>query len=123
MGDQVDFVFDDNDALFDDANTLFRELRQGQDEPYKSILGEAIPGNNERLKPLQVADLLAARAKDYCLNPIEETEQLLRAIAGHGERNATKHFKRDDLEKFAADLAAAPCYQELRELRQRQLSN
>jgi hypothetical protein len=120
-GDQIDFVFDDNDALFDDANRLFRELRKGQDEPYRSIIGDAIPGNDQTLKPLQVADLFAARVKDYCVNPTEESTRLLRTISGRGDRNATKHLKRSDLQSFALDLAATPGTKELRELKRKHL--
>jgi hypothetical protein len=111
VGDQVDFVFDDNDALFDDANKLRRELRTTLNEPYRSLLGEVIPGDNEKLKPLQVADLLAARLKDHCVDPKNiALETLLREITGKGDKNATRHLSRSEVEAFAAELATKPGY-------------
>jgi hypothetical protein len=104
-GDQVDFVFDHNDALFDDASALLRELRKTMEEPYRSMLGDAIPGDDKKLKPLQAADFLAARVKDCFTNTNDKTLlESLRFVAGKGDRNITVKTRLQDLERFANNL-------------------
>lgn len=106
--EQIDFVFDCNDALFRDADKMLRELKKGLPEPYASTLGTALPGNNERIMPLQAADLLAARIKDHCMNPGDiECERLARKTAGTGVRNITVHAKQPLLAAFARRLSKA----------------
>ena len=91
VGDIVDFVFDDNDALFDDANKMFRELKRTQAEPYRGMIGDAIPGNDKRLYPLQAADLFAGRMKDYCMEPVNKSKKdLVYTVSGRGDSNVTK---------------------------------
>jgi Protein of unknown function (DUF3800) len=104
-GDIVDFVFDRNDPLFDAANAMFRELRHSFDDTrWRATLGDVIPANDEVLIPLQAADLLAGRLKDYCEAPTSDSARAVLAVSGTGDRNITRHITRARLDNFAKSL-------------------
>jgi hypothetical protein len=107
-GDVVDFVFDRNDPLFDAANQMFRELRNSmKEESWRSTLGDVASGNDERLGPLQAADLLAGRLKDYCGNPKDPKLRTdLLAVSGVDRNNVTRHIRSAKLEQLAHSLQA-----------------
>ncbi len=111
VGDVVDFVFDRNDPLFDAANEMLRAIRVrpldqfGLREPLLTMLGDAIHANDETLVPLQAADLLAARVKDYRDNPSDRiVESAVLAASGAADHNVTLYVKKPKLERPARAL-------------------
>lgn len=104
-GDVVDFVFDRNDPLFDSVNAMFRELRQTLSvQGWSETLGDVIQGSPQRTIPLQIADLMAARLKDYCTSRTTEDKNSLLAVSGAGDNNITRHITRSRLEGLATHL-------------------
>jgi len=112
-GETVDFVFDQNDPLFDAANAMLRELRTTiKPKGWKEALGSAIPGDDEKILPLQAADLVAGRLRDHCAaSKDKQIYANLTAVTGIGERNITWHTRvhtlrelADGLKKGKADL-------------------
>jgi len=96
-GDVVDFVFDRNDPLFDAANKMLRELRKClKILEWSKTLGVAIPGDDEKILPLQAADLLAGRLKDHCSSPkdVEIRKSLLSVSSEEEDKNITLHITR-----------------------------
>jgi hypothetical protein len=93
VGDQVDFVFDRENELFDNANDLLRRTRRFFDPALFHMCGDAIQRDEDRVLPLQAADLIAGVAKDHCNDPqnMEIRNQLL-SLSGKGEHNATLHL-------------------------------
>jgi hypothetical protein len=69
VGDQVDFVFDRENELFDNANDLLRRTRRFFDPALFHMCGDAIQRDEDRVLPLQAADLIAGVAKDHCNDP------------------------------------------------------
>ena len=55
----VDFVFDKQGKLLRRALMEFELVKEEEEEPYCSILGQAIPGDDKVMLPLQAADLFA----------------------------------------------------------------
>jgi hypothetical protein len=106
-GDVVDFVFDRNDPHFDAANEMLRGLRAGVLTPAKwnNALGDAIPGNDETIAPLQMADLVAGRLKDHCSSPRKKhlIKDVLQ-VTGVGENNITWHVRRPKIENLINKL-------------------
>jgi hypothetical protein len=114
VGDQVDFVFDYKDAISDRANEMFALVRDdvALDPIVRGLMGVAEPGFDNKLPPLQAADILASRVLHYCRNPMSARKQKsLLAISGVRERNRTAHLKRTHFEKYLAgffsDVASA----------------
>jgi len=95
VGDVVDFLFDHNDPLFDAANAMLRELRKAMTIPgWRETLGDVIPGDDERLIPLQAADLLAGRLKDHCSSPKDAViRESLLSVSGKDGDNITRHAR------------------------------
>jgi len=65
-GDQVDFVFDRENELFDNANTLLRNVRPIMKPELSGLLGDAVQRDEDKVLPLQAADLIAGLSKDQC---------------------------------------------------------
>lgn len=103
-GDVVDFVFDRNEPHFDAANKMLRAMRQQGfgdiPQSWASTLGDAVPGNDETLNPLQMADLLAGRLKDHCSNNNPQFLRALLAVSGAGDGNITFHARKHHIEKL-----------------------
>lgn len=94
VGDQVDFVFDRENEKFDDAKRLLQELRTNLPIEIRNTLGDAVQRDDDKVLPLQAADLIAARSKDQCND--EHNQKLRRAIvalAGTGDNNVTLHLR------------------------------
>jgi hypothetical protein len=112
-GDQVDFVFDRENHLFDDAKKLLDLYRhaegsRGLPPEIAPLLGDAIQRDEDKLMPLQAADLLAGLAKDHCNDPQNhKSTKTLLALAGTGDHNTTLHHKRKRLIELIHELCAA----------------
>lgn len=103
LGDRMDFVFDRNEPITDRANEMFRHIRNSPDlDPkYSDMMGDAIPGDDTKLPPLQAADVLASRAKDHCREPHNrKISRNLLAISGSGNENVTWHLRHKNLLEF-----------------------
>jgi hypothetical protein len=105
-GEVVDFVFDRNEPLFDAANVMLRELRPTlQPKGWSEALGDAIPGNDEKVIPLQSADLVAGRLKDHCSTPKnKDIYKSLVGVTGIGNNNITWHTRPHTLRDLATGL-------------------
>jgi hypothetical protein len=108
--DQIDFVFDRNAPVTDRANEMFRAIREGPgiSPIIKELMGEAIPGDDKKLPPLQAADLLAGRVKDHCMKPrnVKLYRNVL-AISGSGKHNVTCHLRSRHLKRFTGSFSEA----------------
>lgn len=106
VGDVVDFVFDRNDSLFDASNEMLRELRKVlKPEGWRETLGDAIPGDDRKLLPLQAADLLAGKLKDHCSLPGNaDVLKSLLSVSGEGDRNITLHAGPKQLRNLASRI-------------------
>lgn len=104
VGDQVDFVFDRENELFDNANTLLRNMRRFLDPDLYSMLGDAVQRDEDKVLPLQAADLIAGAAKDQCNDPDNvDLRNRVSLLAGKGDHNVTLHLR----EKHIRNLIAA----------------
>jgi hypothetical protein len=99
----VNFIFDRNVPLFDAANRMLRELRKSwEGGRWDTVLGEAIPGNVDKVCPLQAADMVAGRVKDYLMSPTPKTELLRSLVIGPDTSSHHPHaINRSDLERLA----------------------
>jgi hypothetical protein len=103
VGDQVDFIFDNKDAISDRANELFRWIREAPElhPTIKNLMGLAESGLDTALPPLQAADILASRVMHYCMKPVSRRRsESLQAISWSGDRNITVHLPPSHFEKF-----------------------
>lgn len=108
-GDQVDFVFDRENKLFDDANALLRKLRPTLPVEIQNLLGDAVQRDEDKINPLQAADLIAARAKDQCNDQQNQKfRKAYRSLAGHGDHNATLHLEQRHIRAMLDKLRARP---------------
>ena len=105
VGDQVDFVFDREDQLFNNANVLLKNLRDRLPLEIRDMLGDASQNNDQTLVPLQAADYLAATARDYYAEPknTKKRKRLL-AASGTGHKNATLIHTEEHLRTMATAL-------------------
>jgi len=107
-GDQVDFVFDRENQLFDQAKLLLDRVRSDVPKHLQGYIGDAIPRNSRTTKPLQAADLIAARSKDQCndsQNP--KFRDAITLLAGSvGNQNVTQHISKFRLEQLVDALLA-----------------
>ena len=93
VGDQVDLVFDRENELFDGANSLLRKTRRFFDPSFYAMLGDAVQRDEDKVLPLQAADLIAGRVKDHCNDPQNvELRSRLVEITGTGDHNITRHI-------------------------------
>jgi len=111
VGDAVDFVFDRNDPLFDAANAMLRELRKSTVPEWRTTLGDVIPANDETVLPLQAADLLAGRLRDYCTSPKDAgVYESLLSVSGKGDSNITSHIRPDQLHALVERIKRGPAW-------------
>lgn len=104
-GEQVDFVFDNKDAISDRANEMFRWLRDESDlsPVIKNLMGDAIPGDDKKLAPLQIADVLSHRVKEsFMQSRNKKLQERLLSIAWQGDRNITIRLHRSNFERFVS---------------------
>jgi hypothetical protein len=108
--DEVDFFFDRENKLFENANAFLEKIRPQLPPEIKSMLATANERESRNRIQLQAADLLAARARDYYNNPRHETEKLLLAISGKldPEKNATLIHTRKHLRQMVEALQRHP---------------
>jgi hypothetical protein len=93
-GDQVDFVFDRENELFDGASGILRMVRRGLPKEIRPMLGDVTQRDEDDVLPLQAADLIAARAKDQCNNATNPSHiRAIRSLAGSGEMNTSLHLR------------------------------
>lgn len=111
-GDAVDFVFDRNDPLFDASNAMLRGLRKAISvSGWSETLGDAIPGSDETVVPLQAADLIAGRLKDHCSSPKDKAVyQSLLSVSGNGDNNITRHIRPPRLHELVKAIKAGPAW-------------
>ena len=110
VGDQVDFVFDRENELFDNANILLKRTRRFFDPESYTMLGDAIQRDDDKVLPLQSADLIAALSKDQCNDPENmDLRNKIVKISGTGDYNATFHIREHHIRKLiAATLTPMP---------------
>jgi hypothetical protein len=66
FGDVMDFVLDRNDAVTDTSERIVKDIRNLiQDRTVTASLGDAIPQNDKDFAALQMADMFAARVRNY----------------------------------------------------------
>jgi hypothetical protein len=105
--ERVDFVFDRNDLITDNANQMFRWMRvlPAMDDRIRALMGDALPGDDQVLGPLQAADILAGRVKDHWTKP--SSRKLFNSvvdISGTGPSNTTRHLRRKHLQELLRSL-------------------
>ena len=103
VGDQMDFVFDRNGVITDRANEMFQWIRNLPElsRDIASMMGDAVPGCDKKLPPLQAADILAYRVMEHCANPSNrKVHSRLLGISGTGDCNVTHHWRREGLQSF-----------------------
>jgi hypothetical protein len=105
VGDQVDFIFDRENELFDNANTLLRNLRRYYDPETFSLCGDAIQRDEDKVLPLQAADLIAGVAKDQCNDTGNAVpKERLLSIAGTADCNTTVHISEQRIRSIIAGV-------------------
>ena len=108
VGDQVDFVFDRENELFDNANAILRSTRRFFDPTAFHMCGDAVQRDEDKVLPLQAADLIAGIAKDHCNDPTNpEIRDRILEVAGKGEHNATLHLTEQHI-RNAIELMTRP---------------
>jgi len=110
-GDQVDFVFDRENELFDNANSILRDMRRFFDPELFTMCGDAIQRDEDKVLPLQAADLIAGISKDQCQDPNNlELQNRIVSVAGKEKgENATLHLTEQRIrEMISAVLTPMP---------------
>jgi hypothetical protein len=98
VGDQVDFVFDRENELFDNANALLRKMRPTLEPDIRCLLGDAVQRDEDHVLPLQAADLIAARSKDQCNDPNNQKfRDSVSDLAGTSDFNTTCHIREHNI--------------------------
>src|SRR5271154_263133 len=98
VGDQVDFVFDRENELFDNANALLRNMRRFFEPDSYAMLGDAVQRDEDNVLALQAADLIAGITKDHCNDPENpELRKQLISLTGSGDNNITRHLSERDI--------------------------
>jgi hypothetical protein len=108
--DEVNFFFDTEQKHFECANRLLEKLKPTLPIEIRDMAGTANQQEGRKVLPLQMADLLASRARDYYRDPREKKRKQLSAVAGQRDpkRNTSLIHSRKHLRRMVAALKAYP---------------
>lgn len=108
IGVPIDFIFDNQEALGDEAKSLYKAIREVQPRKIKSLLSVDPQFKDDKLAmPLQAADILAWHVRRHAERGDPNTFMVPDFLSHDGKHMAVD-ISADDLRRIADGLAAIP---------------